>query len=117
MPASQALHLREDQQVSEIMFDTSAASPPSSELIQDKSSDKSSDYLLGVRQIWVHKSCRRLGISNKLIDISRRYFVFGTVISRENVAFSQPTDDGRALAFSYTNLRSELGKYCLIYPG
>lgn len=83
----------------------------------NSSTRSASDLYLGVRQLWVHKSCRRTGISKRLIDAARRYFMYGDVFSKEKVAFSQPTDDGRAFAFSYAPLESDTGSFIWIYPG
>lgn len=43
--------------------------------------------------------------------------MYGDVFSKEKVAFSQPTDDGRAFAFSYAPLESDTGSFIWIYPG
>lgn len=57
--------------------------------------------LLGVKVIWVSRAHRRQQIARELLDCARRCLVFGTVIPVSSVAFSQPTEDGFALAVSY----------------
>ncbi len=57
---------------------------------------------LGIKLIWVAKGARKRGIAAKLIDCARRTFTYGSLVKREHVAFSQPTDDGLALALHYT---------------
>jgi hypothetical protein len=57
--------------------------------------------VLGVKLVWVTASCRRKHIAYNLLDTARRHFIYGTVISKENVAFSQPTTDGYNFASSY----------------
>ena len=57
---------------------------------------------LGIKLIWVAKEARKQGIATKLIDCARKSFTYGFVVKKEHVAFSQPTDDGLALALRYT---------------
>jgi hypothetical protein len=62
---------------------------------------------LGVKLVWVGDDVRRMGVAGKLVDSARKHFRFGTIIRREHVAFSQPTDQGLAFALSFT------GKDCI----
>ena len=57
---------------------------------------------LGVRQIWVHKNYRRNNIARSLVDIGRQYFIFGTIVLRSHVAYSQPTSDGLKFSLAYS---------------
>ena len=57
---------------------------------------------LGVRQIWVHKNYRRNSIARSLVDIGRQYFIFGTIVLRSHVAYSQPTSDGLKFSLAYS---------------
>lgn len=56
---------------------------------------------LGIKIIWVHKDYRRRKIANKLVDAARQRFAFGKVLKRDEIAFSQPTNDGLAFALRY----------------
>jgi hypothetical protein len=67
-----------------------------------------SPALLGVKVIWVSRAHRREHIAHELLDCARRCLVFGTVIPVSSVAFSQPTEDGFALAVSYCRSDSVL---------
>jgi len=56
---------------------------------------------LGIKIIWVHRDYRRQKIANKLVDAARQRFAFGKVLKRNEIAFSQPTNDGLAFALTY----------------
>lgn len=64
--------------------------------------DDSHYFTLGVRQIWVARNCRKTGMAGKMLDCARKAFVLGNVYGRNEVAFSQPTEDGLAFAKQYT---------------
>ncbi|KAF7804229.1 protein CHROMOSOME TRANSMISSION FIDELITY 7 [Senna tora] len=56
----------------------------------------------GIRAIWVTPSNRRKRIANQLLDAVRKSFCLGVMLGRTELAFSQPTSAGKALASSYT---------------
>ncbi|KAH8300804.1 hypothetical protein KR059_008528 [Drosophila kikkawai] len=58
----------------------------------------------GVSRIWVSPLHRRGGIASKLIRAVQCHTIIGQEISMELIAFSTPTDDGRALARRLTGL-------------
>ncbi|XP_022097058.1 N-acetyltransferase ESCO2-like [Acanthaster planci] len=55
----------------------------------------------GVSRIWVASQERRKKIATKLLECLRNYFMFGSVLPKESIAFSDPTPDGKMLATSY----------------
>ena len=57
---------------------------------------------LGVKQIWVHEKYRRSNVARSLVDTARQHFIFGNIVLRSHVAFSQPTSDGLKFALSYS---------------
>ena len=57
---------------------------------------------LGVKQIWVHVDYRRDNVARLLVDIARKNFIFGTVIMRPHIAFSQPTSEGLKFSLAYS---------------
>ncbi len=57
--------------------------------------------ILGVRQIWVAANERRKGVAAMLLDVARRYAVYGYVVARDEVCFSQPTEQGAHFAVAY----------------
>ena len=56
----------------------------------------------GISRVWVATSARRRGIATAMLDGLCQVFVPGRVLSSDELAFSDPTDDGRALALRYT---------------
>lgn len=55
----------------------------------------------GISRIWVHSQYRRKKVATRLLDCVRTNFIYGCIIPRELVAFSDPTPDGKRLANSY----------------
>ncbi|KAA8518462.1 hypothetical protein F0562_015936 [Nyssa sinensis] len=62
----------------------------------------------GIRAIWVTPSNRRKHIASHLLDAARQSFCMGVVLKQSQLAFSQPTSAGKALASSYTGTCSFL---------
>jgi N-acetyltransferase len=67
--------------------------------------------LVGIRQIWVDKKFRKQKVANKLVDSARKNFLYGVIIPRDGIAFSQPTSDGQAFGLAYTNGRHSIWAY------
>lgn len=57
--------------------------------------------ICGFRVIWVHQSQRRMRVATRLLDAARSHWMPGCVIPHHLCAFSQVTEDGKALAQSY----------------
>ncbi|KAJ3208677.1 N-acetyltransferase esco2 [Entophlyctis luteolus] len=57
--------------------------------------------ICGISKIWVSKSHRRKGVGLKLLEACRRKFLFGCILEKDSMAFSQPTEGGRRLATTY----------------
>lgn len=57
--------------------------------------------VLGVSRIWVAPKYRRKGIATRLLEAGRNSFVYGAIVPKSQVAFSQPTEDGLKLATEY----------------
>ncbi|KAL8140739.1 hypothetical protein V2J09_006760 [Rumex salicifolius] len=62
----------------------------------------------GVRAIWVSPSNRRKHVASYLLDAARQSFCDGSTLDRSQIAFSQPTSAGRALASKYAGTKSFL---------
>ncbi|XP_042502553.1 protein CHROMOSOME TRANSMISSION FIDELITY 7 [Macadamia integrifolia] len=62
----------------------------------------------GIRAIWVTPSNRRKRIATRLLDAARKSFCMGVVLESSQLAFSQPTSAGKALASSYSAKESLL---------
>ena len=61
-------------------------------------SDKQDVALLGISRIWTSRSHRRQGIAVVLLECARRHFFYGMEVTKDLIAFSQPTDSGGKLA-------------------
>ena len=61
--------------------------------------------VLGVRLVWVSVEARRRGVATRLLDCARSQGVRGYVVPRHELAFTQPSDQGRALIEAYTCTR------------
>lgn len=66
--------------------------------------------MLGVRIMWVHADYRRSKVAHSILDIIRRSFVYGRVLSVDELSFSEPTEDGYRFASFYCN-RSSIWTY------
>jgi len=84
-----------------------APSPPPSPLAKINLSEKK-PALCGINRMWVKKSERRCGIAKKLVDAVRKTMFFQHEVSMDQLAFSQPTENGRAFAEKYTNMNDFL---------
>ncbi|KAG0643451.1 N-acetyltransferase ECO1 [Tuber brumale] len=61
-------------------------------------SETSRPAILGISRVWVCADHRRRGIATRLLDCARENFIYGMKIEKDDVAFSQPTESGGALA-------------------
>ncbi|KAK3516347.1 hypothetical protein QTP70_009403 [Hemibagrus guttatus] len=57
--------------------------------------------ICGVSRIWVFSLMRRKGIATRLIDTVRGSFMYGSPLSKDEIAFSDPTPDGKLFATKY----------------
>lgn len=84
-----------------------------------ESSNNSNDVnpiLLGVKLIWVEEAHRRQSIAHRMLDVARQYFAFGKLFSIDDLAFSQPTDEGFRFACKYCGYSSSLKAYTAAPP-
>ncbi|ESP00562.1 hypothetical protein LOTGIDRAFT_112462 [Lottia gigantea] len=63
---------------------------------------------IGISKIWVYKQSRQKGIASRLLDTIRTCFHYGGVVERNELAFSDPTPDGKKFATKYTGAPSFL---------
>ncbi|XP_043839219.1 N-acetyltransferase ESCO2 isoform X2 [Dromiciops gliroides] len=59
--------------------------------------------LCGISRIWVFSLMRRKGIARRLVDTVRNCFMFGCFLRTDEIAFSDPTPDGKLFATKYCN--------------
>ncbi|TWW70834.1 N-acetyltransferase ESCO1 [Takifugu flavidus] len=57
--------------------------------------------ICGISRIWVVSMMRRQGIASRMLDCLRNNFVFGSYLSKDEIAFSDPTPDGKLFATKY----------------
>ncbi|RXM28272.1 N-acetyltransferase ESCO1 [Acipenser ruthenus] len=57
--------------------------------------------ICGISRIWVFSLMRRNGIASRLLDCLRSTFIYGSYLSKEEIAFSDPTPDGKLFATRY----------------
>lgn len=57
--------------------------------------------ICGVSRIWVFSLMRRKGIATRLLDTVRGSFMYGSPLNKEEIAFSDPTPDGKLFATKY----------------
>ncbi|XP_019491676.1 PREDICTED: N-acetyltransferase ESCO2 [Hipposideros armiger] len=57
----------------------------------------------GISRIWVFRLKRRKRIARRLVDTLRNRFMFGCFLSTNEIAFSDPTPDGKLFATKYCN--------------
>ncbi|XP_060722221.1 N-acetyltransferase ESCO2 [Tachysurus vachellii] len=57
--------------------------------------------ICGVSRIWVFSLMRRKGIATRLLDTVRGSFMYGSPLTKVEIAFSDPTPDGKLFATKY----------------
>lgn len=57
--------------------------------------------ICGINRIWVSKLHRRQKIASRLLEAVRDRFIYACKLEKSDLAFSQPTGDGKALAQRY----------------
>ncbi|XP_008119559.2 N-acetyltransferase ESCO2 isoform X1 [Anolis carolinensis] len=55
----------------------------------------------GISRIWVFSLMRRKRVASRMVDVLRRTFCFGSYLSTDEIAFSDPTPDGKVFAIKY----------------
>jgi len=55
----------------------------------------------GVSRIWVYREERRRGIASKMMEAVRSSFIYGFTIPKDQIAFTQPTPDGKKFFTKY----------------
>lgn len=69
----------------------------------DLCSERSFPVKCGVARIWVSQNFRKLGIATSLMNTLKMNFIFGNVLTNNEIAFSSPTDMGKIFAKKYFN--------------
>lgn len=73
----------------------------SQEIVAEKPNNK---VRVGISRIWVAPGWRREGIAHSLLDVVRESTIYGAVLDKSALGFSQPSSAGARLAKSYNGL-------------
>ncbi|XP_038244720.1 N-acetyltransferase ESCO1 isoform X2 [Dermochelys coriacea] len=57
--------------------------------------------ICGISRIWVFSMMRRKKIASRMIESLRSNFIYGSYLRKEEIAFSDPTPDGKLFATRY----------------
>ncbi|XP_072265017.1 N-acetyltransferase ESCO2 [Pyxicephalus adspersus] len=57
--------------------------------------------ICGISRIWVFALMRRKAIASRLVDAMRNSFIYGSHLTTTEIAFSDPTPDGKLFASTY----------------
>lgn len=57
--------------------------------------------ICGVSRIWVFSMMRRKKIASRMLECLRSSFIYGSHLSKDEIAFSDPTPDGKLFATNY----------------
>ncbi|TNN65785.1 N-acetyltransferase ESCO1 [Liparis tanakae] len=57
--------------------------------------------ICGISRIWVVNMMRRQGIASRMLECLRNDFIYGSYLSKDEIAFSDPTPDGKLFATHY----------------
>lgn len=71
-----------------------------------------SKAMMGVHQLWCHRSHRKKHIATTLVDTARSKMIYGFTIPSNMVAFSSPTSDGARFARMYAKTDNPLVYDC-----
>lgn len=64
-------------------------------------STKPEKVFCGISRIWVFSLMRRKRVASRMVDVVRRTFLFGSYLGTDEIAFSDPTPDGKLFASKY----------------
>ena len=70
-------------------------------------------FELGISRIWVCRTQRGKNIATKLLEAARSNTIKNRVVSKQLVAWSQPTDAGGKLASKYNSVKHKSGELLL----
>lgn len=93
------------KQAFRVLAEPSTTQSPGQDALQQhrawRCSTEPEPAVCGVSRIWVFGPTRRRGIARRLVDVVRSTFMYGSYLSTEDIAFSDPTPDGKQFAAEY----------------
>lgn len=67
-------------------------------------------FILGISRIWVCREQRLNGIATRLIDTARHNTILSKCVTKNYVAWSQPSESGAKLALAYNGIKHKSGE-------
>ncbi|XP_069706762.1 N-acetyltransferase ESCO2 [Phaenicophaeus curvirostris] len=93
------------KQAFRVLSEPGAAMSPSKDALQQqrawRCSTEPEPAVCGISRIWVFSLRRRKGIARRMVDVVRSTFMYGCYLSTKEIAFSDPTPDGKLFAMRY----------------
>ncbi|XP_010000517.1 PREDICTED: N-acetyltransferase ESCO2 [Chaetura pelagica] len=93
------------KQAFRVLSEPGAAASPGQDILQHhrawRCSTEPELAVCGISRIWVFGLWRRKGIARRLVDVVRSTFMYGSYLSTQEIAFSDPTPDGKLFATKY----------------
>ncbi|NWI32226.1 ESCO2 acetyltransferase, partial [Sula dactylatra] len=93
------------KQAFRVLSEPEGATSPGRDALQHhrawRCSTKPEPAVCGISRIWVFGLRRRKGVARRMVDVVRSTFMYGCYLSTEEIAFSDPTPDGKLFATKY----------------
>ncbi|XP_051471805.1 N-acetyltransferase ESCO2 [Apus apus] len=93
------------KQAFRVLSEPGATASPGQDILQHhrawRCSTEPELAVCGISRIWVFGLSRRKGIARRLVDVVRSTFMYGSYLSTQEIAFSDPTPDGKLFATKY----------------
>ncbi|NXE57249.1 ESCO2 acetyltransferase, partial [Casuarius casuarius] len=93
------------KQAFRVLSEPGAAQSPGQDALQHlrawRCSATPEPAICGVSRVWVFSLMRRKGIARRMVDVVRNTFMYGCYLSTDEIAFSDPTPDGKLFATKY----------------
>ncbi|KFV57129.1 N-acetyltransferase ESCO2, partial [Gavia stellata] len=93
------------KQAFRVLSEPGAVLSPSQDSLQHqrawRCSSQSEPAVCGISRIWVFGPKRGKGIARRMVDVVRSTFMYGCYLSTDEIAFSDPTPDGKLFATKY----------------
>ncbi|XP_075782065.1 N-acetyltransferase ESCO2 [Pelodiscus sinensis] len=100
------------KQAFRVLSEPNVPQSPNQDILQHhrawRCSAKPEAAICGVSRIWVFSLMRRRGIARRMVDVVRNTFMYGCYLSTDEIAFSDPTPDGKLFATKYCQTSSFL---------
>ncbi|NXJ86555.1 ESCO2 acetyltransferase, partial [Trogon melanurus] len=93
------------KQAFRVLSEPGAVPSPGQDVLQHqrawRCSTEPEPAVCGISRIWVFGPSRRRGIARRMVDVVRSTFMYGCYLGTHEIAFSDPTLDGKSFAARY----------------